>query len=401
MNLEMLKMKKNYLRRILDVSLNNRHYSTVVFQASFCLDEIKDIIEELKDEYHIDNVIFIDFDNEKVKSFYNSNPTEKEIERFIPKFPKPIGNMKIIYFNNAITDFSNNYNSDYSVKYYKHLKEYNKEVFDRIKNLSSSDETVTVCPNKEWAEGLLGSQEQLDELWMKISKTLLSHNEAKKEIEKRIEQKKELNRMGIRKLCFYTNLGTDFRISLNSHSIWVCEPNDTEGIFNFFNFPSYEIYTSPNCYSAEGKIVLSKKSRFYYDTVVENAIFEFSKGRLISSKSNSELFDSIVLNKPNKMNRIGEIALVSQSSPLAKSGEYYDSVILDENTGCHFALGYSFDKCIGVEKAKLKEKGARYYRYNTSKYHTDLVFGDDSISVEAETKCKKKVLLMEKGIWKI
>lgn len=401
MNLEMLKIKKIYLRRILDASLNNRDYSTVVFRASFCLDEIKDIMEELKGEYHIHNVIFIDFDNEKIKSFYNSNPTDKEIERFIPKFPKPIGNMKIIYFNNAITDFSNNYYSDYSVKYYKHLEEYNKEVFDRIKNLSSSDKTVTSCPNKDWAEGLLGSQDQLDELWMKISKTLLSPDEAKREIEKRIEQKKELNRMGIRNLCFHTDLGTDFRISLNPHSIWVCEPNDTEGIFNFFNYPSYEIYTSPNCYSAEGKIVLSKKSRFYYDIVVKNAIFEFSKGRLISSKSNSEEFDSIILNKTNKMNRIGEIALVSQFSPLAKSGEFYDSVILDENTGCHFALGYSIDDCIGVEKEKLEEKGARYYRYNTSNYHTDLVFGDDSISVEAETKCKKKVLLMEKGTWKI
>lgn len=401
MNLEMLKMKKNYLRRILDASLNNREYSTVVFHASFCLDEIKNIIEELKEEYYIDNVIFIDFDNEKIKSFYNSNPTEKEIERFIPKFQKPIGNMKIIYFNNAVTDFSNNYRSYYSVKYYKHLKEYNKEVFDRIQNLSDSDKTVTVCPNKDWAEGLLGSQEQLDELWMKISKTLLSPDDLKKEIERRIEQKKELNRMGIRKLCFYTDLGTNFRISLNPHSIWVCEPNDTEGIFNFFNYPSYEIYTSPNCYSAEGKIVLSKKSRFYCDILVENAIFEFSKGRLISSTSNSEKYDSIILNKHNKMNRIGEIALVSQSSPLAKSGELFDSVLLDENAGCHFALGYSLDECIGVEKEKLEEKGFRYYRYNTSKYHTDLVFGDDSISVEADTKCKKKVLLMEKGIWKI
>lgn len=101
------------------------------------------------------------------------------------------------------------------------------------------------------------------------------------------------------------------------------------------------------------------------------------------------------------MNRIGEIALVSQSSPLAKSGEFYDSVLFDENTGCHFALGNSIDECIGIEKEKLKEKGAKYYRYNTSEYHTDLVFGDDSISVEAETKGKKKVLLMENGIWKI
>lgn len=401
MDLEMKRIKKEYLRKILTASLNNRNYSTVVFYASFCLNEIKDIIEELKVEFHIDIVIFIDFDNDKIKSFYQSNPTEKEIDTFIPRFPKPTGNMKIIYFHNAITDMSYNYFSDYSQKYYQHLQEVNKEVFYRIKNSTRRDQTVTVCPNKEWAEGLLGSQDRLQELWIKISKTLLNQDVAKKEIEERIQRKNELNRIGIRSLSFYTDLGTDFRIALNSHSIWRCEPNDIAGVFNFFNYPSYEIYTSPNCYSADGKIILSKKERFYYDIIIENAVFEFSKGKLISSKSNSEKFDSTVLYKPNKMNRIGEIGLVSQSSPLASAEDFYDSLLLDENTGCHFALGDCIDDCIGIEKKKIEEKGARYYRYNTSKYHTDLVFGDDSISVEAKTRDKKKVLLMEKGIWKI
>ena len=59
MNLKLETIKREYLRKILDISLNNREYSTVVFQASFCLDEIKGMIEELKGEYHIDNVIFI------------------------------------------------------------------------------------------------------------------------------------------------------------------------------------------------------------------------------------------------------------------------------------------------------------------------------------------------------
>jgi len=44
MNLEMLKIKREYLRKVLAVSLNNREYSTVAFSASFCLDEIKEII---------------------------------------------------------------------------------------------------------------------------------------------------------------------------------------------------------------------------------------------------------------------------------------------------------------------------------------------------------------------
>ena len=211
----------------------------------------------------------------------------------------------------------------------------------------------------------------------------------------------ELNRMNIRKLNFCTNLGTDFRISLNPHSIWCCTSYNYDGIFNFDNYPSYEIYTSPNCYSAEGKIVLSKKSRFYYDDMIENATFEFTRGRLINCKSNSKSFTAMLLNERNQMNRIGEIALVSQDSPLAQFNEFFDSVVLDENTGCHFALGNSIEECIGVDKKKIEEKGARYYRYNTSREHNDFVFGNDSVFVEAETKSKKKILLMENGKWKI
>lgn len=401
MNMEMLNLKKNYLRRILDISLNNQNYSTIIFYASFSLDEIKPIIEELKDEYHIKNVIFMDFDYDKIKAFYDSNPSEKEMEMFIPKFLEPIGNIKYIYFQNTVTDFSDNFASDNRIKYYRKLKEFNEEIFSKIYSLSEKDKTLTICPNKEWTEGLFGNKEKLDDLWIKINGVFLKPTEEKREIENRINLMNELTKMNIRKLNFCTNLGTDFRISLNPDSIWCCSPNNYEGIINFVNYPSYEIFTSPNCYSAEGIIVLSKKSRFYYDDMIENATLEFTRGRLIKCKSNSQSFDGILLNERNQMIRIGEIALVSQDSPLAVFNEFFDSVVLDENTGCHFALGNSIDACIGVNKEKLDEKGARYYCYNTSKRHNDFVFGNDSVYVEAETKSKKKILLMENGKWKI
>lgn len=395
------RMKMNYLRKILNASLCNKNYSTVIFHASFCLDDMRDVIEELKDEYHIKNLIIIDFDNDKVQTFFESDPTNDEIRKFIPKFKKPVGNTKIIYFNNPVTDLSNEYYSDYSVKYYGFLKQYNKEVFDKIESLTECDKTVTCYPNKAWAESLLGDADLLGELWIRINKTLLDPNVEKREIIRRIERKNELNKMKIRNLTFHTDLGTDFRISLNPHSIWVSEPDGLGSSFSRFNYPSYEIFTSPNCYSGDGKIVLSKKRRFYYDITVDNATFTFERGKLIDCESNSETFDKILLRPSNKMNRIGEIALVSQNTPLARTGQFYDSIILDENTGCHFALGNSLRECIGIDDKRLEERGKRQYHYFTSDYHTDYVFGDDSISVEAETKGKQKVLLMDNGRWKI
>ena len=182
MNMEMLNLKKNYLRRILDISLNNQNYSTIIFYASFSLDEIKPIIEELKDEYHIKNVIFMDFDYDKIKAFYDSNPSEKEMEMFIPKFLEPIGNVKCIYFQNTVTDFSDVYFSDYVIKYYRCLKESNKEVFNKMENLSGCDQTLTICPNREWAEGLFVIKEYLDNLWIKINRIFLNSSEEKREM---------------------------------------------------------------------------------------------------------------------------------------------------------------------------------------------------------------------------
>lgn len=395
------RMKKNYLRKILNACLCNKKYSTVIFHASFCLDDMREAIEELKDEFHIKNLIIIDFDNDKVKSFFDANPTQAKIDKFIPKFNSPIGNTKIIYFNNPITDLSNEYYSDYSQKYYQLLRDYNKAVFNTIDSIDVSDKTVSAYPNKAWAESLFGDPLLLGELWIRIYKTLLDPNVEKREVVRRIERKNELNSMKIRNLTFHTDLGTDFKISLNPHSIWVSEPDGLGSSFSRFNYPSYEIFTSPDCYSAEGQIVLSKKRRFYYDITVDKAKFTFNRGKLIDCESNSDTFNKILLKPSNKMNRIGEIALVSQNTPLARTGYFYDSIILDENTGCHFALGNSIRECIGIDDKKLEERGKRYYHYFASDYHTDYVFGDDSISIEAETKGKQKVLLMDKGRWKI
>ena len=113
-----------------------------------------------------------------------------------------------------------------------------------------------------------------------------------------IERRNELNKMNIRNLHFYTDLGTDFSISLNPSSIWVCYPEELGSRANYYNYPSYEIFTSPNCYSGNGKIVLSKKFKFFYEHVINSATLEFSKGRIVSCVSDNDYFDDIVKTKP-------------------------------------------------------------------------------------------------------
>ena len=71
------RIKKNFLRKILNACLKNKNYSTVVFHATFPLDDLKEFIDELKEEFHIKNIIIVDFDNDKVRDFFECDPTNE------------------------------------------------------------------------------------------------------------------------------------------------------------------------------------------------------------------------------------------------------------------------------------------------------------------------------------
>lgn len=393
METELINIKKNYLRNILNKALKNDKYTSIVFHASFPLDEVKELMEEIRTEYNIETIAYIDFDKNKVKKFFNANPSKQEIEEFTPKYPELKGKVKEISFTN-VTDYSKEYFSNYSIEYYRNLMRYNKTAFIAKEN---EDILITIYPNEEWAYQLLGNKKKIDELWKIINDICIEEEKTKEEFLRRLEIKNILNKMGISNLHFYTDLGTDFTISLNPTSVWCSNPNKITG--NLFNYPSYEIFTSPNCKSAKGKIVLSQKSRLYKGIVINNASFEFSHGLVVNCESDNNVLKKYIMEPSNNLKRIGEIALVSQDSPLSKTRRFYDSVLLDENTGCHFALGNSIDECIAMSERDIRRK--EIFDYYTSDLHTDFVFGNDSVCVEADTKDSKKVLIMENGKWKI
>ena len=77
------RIKKNFLRKILNACLKNKNYATVVFHATFPLDDLKEFIDELKEEFLIKNIIIEDFDW-RVKYI-----TENINETPLKKMPEP------------------------------------------------------------------------------------------------------------------------------------------------------------------------------------------------------------------------------------------------------------------------------------------------------------------------
>ena len=82
--------------------------------------------------------------------------------------------------------------------------------------------------------------------------------------------------------------------------------------------------------------------------------------------------------------RLGEVALVPHSSPIAKSGLLFSNTLFDENAASHIALGQAYSTCIRggdtMDAAALAEKGA-----NDSLIHVDWMIGSGEVDLDGVT----------------
>jgi aminopeptidase len=96
--------------------------------------------------------------------------------------------------------------------------------------------------------------------------------------------------------------------------------------------------------------------------------------------------------------RLGEVALVPHSSPIASSGLLFWNTLFDENAASHIALGQAYSSCVkngdSLEATQLAEKGA-----NSSLIHVDWMIGSADMDVDGITADGRAEPLMRRGEW--
>lgn len=261
-------------------------------------------------------------------------------------------------------------------------------------------------PSAAWAAKIfpkLPADQQMDALWQQIFKLCrIDQPDPVAAWKKHIEQLKAVSKYLNAKryhALHYTGPGTDFTVGLPVGHIWNSAQSDTLGGITFTpNLPTEEVFTAGDKNRAEGQLKASMPLS-YGGRLVEDFSVTFKDGRVVSAtakKGQGVLND--ILASDDGAGRVGEIALVPHSSPIAQSGLLFYNTLYDENAACHIAIGRAYRFTVeGGETMSAEQFAAA--GGNDSLVHVDFMVGSDKLDIDGLSKDGKAEAVIRKGEW--
>lgn len=193
--------------------------------------------------------------------------------------------------------------------------------------------------------------------------------------------------------------GTDLRVGLADDHLWLGGATTARNrVVCVPNLPTEEVFTTPHKDRVDGT-VRSTKPLSYQGTVINDIRVRFESGRIVeSSASEGEAVLRNMLDSDEGARRLGEVALVPHSSPIAKTGRLFWNTLFDENSASHIALGQSYSNCVrdgdSLDAETLAAKGA-----NASLIHVDWMIGSQEMHVDGIRADGSVEPLMRRGEW--
>ena len=197
----------------------------------------------------------------------------------------------------------------------------------------------------------------------------------------------------------YKGPGTDFRLGLCDDHLWLGGGTTAgNGIYCIANMPTEEIFTTPHKDRAEG-VVTATKPLSHQGTMIEGIQVRFAGGRIVeASASRGEEVLRKLIDTDEGARRLGEVALVPHSSPIAASGLTFFNTLFDENAASHIALGQAYSSCLRdgdrMTPAELAAHGG-----NDSLIHVDWMIGSAQLDIDGITASGRAEPVMRQGEW--
>ena len=387
-----LKLEKNQ-PLFISFNVERTDFARIVAEIAFEMG-VKDIYFDSSDPYLKHEALkYLEVDELKKLTFWNKemwNVYAKKNAAFLMLASETPGLMKDI-------------DSEKITAMTKYSYETRRE-FDDLRDKSVLAWCIAAVPTSAWAEELFkDSDNPVDELWNKIFEicSITEENPVAiwdNKIEKLQTRARKLTEYQFKTLKYKSSNGTDFKIDLPKNHVWESGrqilSNKKEVLVNF---PTEEVFTSPDRLSAEG-VIYSSKPLAYQDVIIDEFNIRFEKGRAVEfhAKKGEETLKNMI-NICENSDMLGEVALVPYDSPISNTNQIFLETLFDENAACHIALGDSFPECIKNGSNIDKEVLFNEYNLNKCDSHVDFMVGNKDMNIIGVTKDGEEVPIFENG----
>ena len=193
--------------------------------------------------------------------------------------------------------------------------------------------------------------------------------------------------------------GTDLTVGLPEDHLWnSAQAVSTSGITFTPNIPTEEVFTLPHRERVDG-VVAATLPLSYAGTLIEGIRLVFKQGKVVEvGASSGEAVLRQVLAADEGATRLGEVALVPQSSPIAQQGRLFYRTLFDENAASHIALGSAYKLSLSGGPA-LSDEDFTAAGGNRSVVHLDFMIGSGAIDVDGLWADGAHEPLMRCGEW--
>jgi aminopeptidase len=288
----------------------------------------------------------------------------------------------------------------FQANYYKGVEKIVKLMKDRPSNNSYITVPVAGWANKVFKNG--SSEERLKLLWNKIFEMCRIKTEDpisawKKHIARLKARCDYFNDKQYSKLKFKAP-GTDLIIGLPKHHLWKSgSVKSKNGIKYVPNIPTEEMFTIPHKDKTEGFVTATKP--IFANAIIEDFKFTFSEGKIIEvfAKKGGEILREMI-KIDEGASKLGEVALVPNSSPISQMDILFYNGLIDENASCHLAFGRGFRICL-TDGEKMSDKKFAASGGNESNIHTDFMIGSGELDVDGIKPDGTTEAIMRNGEW--
>ncbi len=180
----------------------------------------------------------------------------------------------------------------------------------------------------------------------------------------------------------YRGPGTDLTIGLPDGHLWVSARSvSRQGISFTANIPTEEVFTMPHKDRVNGTVRGSKPIS-HGGMLIEEFSMTFSEGRIVDVRADrGESVLRQLIETDAGAARLGEIALVTDDSPISRSGLLFYNTLFDENAASHIALGSAYKFTLDGGEAMDDDAFGRAGG-NQSAAHVDFMIGSAALDVD-------------------